>query len=279
VTESTGLHSATAAPEPVPAGIDTNTPAISRVYDYLLGGKHNYDVDRQASQAMIDAVSETPLLAKANRAFVRRAVEFLVGEAGIKQILDIGSGLPTAGNVHEIAQSIDPNVRVAYVDKDPIVLAYGRALLSTDDNTTVVTADLRDPDGIFGNADVRRLIDTSERFAVLLGGVMMHLEDDEDPIGIAARIRAHLTSGGYLVHCGCADPGDPRAKELNRIFAETHMGTRCFRPVDEQLVYFDGLELIEPGFVPANTWRPSPDFPEPDNPAHAMLVAGIGRKP
>lgn len=279
MTESTGLHSATAAPEPVPGGIDTNTPAISRVYDYLLGGKHNYDVDRQASQAMIDAVSETPLLAKANRAFVRRAVEFLVGEAGIKQILDIGSGLPTAGNVHEIAQSIDPTVRVAYVDKDPIVLAYGRALLSTDDNTTVVTADLRDPDGIFGNADVRRLIDPIDPFAVLLGGVMMHLEDEDDPAGIAARIRAHLPSGGYLMHCGCADPGDPRAKELNRIFAETHMGTRCFRPVAEQLAYFDGLELIEPGFVPANRWRPSPDFPEPDNPAHAMLVAGIGRKP
>ena len=279
MTESAGQRSSTATPEPVPADIDTNTPAISRVYDYLLGGKHNYDVDREASQAMIDAVSETPLLARANRSFVRRAVQYLVGEAGITQILDIGSGLPTAGNVHEIAQEIEPNVRVAYVDKDPIVLAYGRALLSTDDNTTVTTADLRNPDGIFEDAEVRRLIDTDVPFAVLLGGVMMHLEDDEDPSGVAARIRAHLPSGGYLVHCGCADPGDPRAKELNRIFAETHMGSRCFRPVEEQLVYFDGLELIEPGFVPANKWRPSPDFPDPDNPAHAMLVGGIGRKP
>jgi hypothetical protein len=279
VTDSADQPRSTTTQEAAPADIDTNTPAISRVYDYLLGGKHNYDVDRAASQAMIDAVAETPLLARANRTFVRRAVEYLVGEAGIGQILDIGSGLPTAGNVHEIAQAIDPSVRVAYVDKDPIVLAYGRALLSTDDNTTVITADLRDPDGIFEDPEVRRLIDTDDPFAVLLGGVMMHLEDDEDPAGVAARIRAQLPSGGYLMHCGCADPGDPRAKELNRIFAETGMGTRCFRPVEEQLVYFDGLELVEPGFVPANTWRPHPDFPDPDNPAHAMLVAGIGRKP
>lgn len=279
MTESAGQPGATAAPKPVAEGIDTETPAISRVYDYLLGGKHNYDVDREASQAMIDAVPETPLLASANRAFVRRAVEYLVGEAGIKQILDIGSGLPTVGNVHEIAQKIEPGVRVAYVDKDPIVLAYGRALLDTDDNTTVITADLRRPAEIFADPEVRRLIDTSEPFAVLLGGVMMHLEDEEDPVGVVAYIRDQLPSGGYLMHCGCADPGDPRAKELNRIFAETHMGTRCFRPVEEQAVYFDGLEMVEPGFVPANKWRPSPDFPDPDNPAHAMLVAGIGRKP
>jgi hypothetical protein len=130
---------ATASDEPALAGIDTTTPAISRVYDYLLGGKHNYDVDRAASQAMIDAVPETPLLAQANRSFVRRAVRYLVGEAGITQIIDIGSGLPTAGNVHEVAQEINPNVRVVYVDKDPIVLAYGRALLSSNDNTTVIT--------------------------------------------------------------------------------------------------------------------------------------------
>lgn len=201
------------SPRPAPC-------AISRVYDYLLGGKHHYAVDRDASHAMIEAVPETPLLAKANRSFVRRAVQYLVGEAGIKQIIDIGSGLPTAGNVHEIAQEIDLTVRVVYVDKDPIVLAYGRALLSSNDNTTVITADLR-----------------------------------------------------------CSDPGDPRARELNRIFAKTGMGSRCFRPFDEQLPYFDGLDLVEPGLVACNAWRPSPDFPDPHNPAHPMVIGGVGRKP
>ncbi len=115
---------------------------------------------------------------------------------------------------------------------------------------------------------------------MLLGGVMMHLEDDEDPVGVAARLRARLPSGGYLMHCGCSDPGDdPRAAELNRIFQEFHMGSKCFRTYDEQLRYFDGLDLVEPGFVPANKWRAALDFPDPDNAAHPMLAAGIGRKP
>lgn len=279
MTESADQLVTTASQELVEAVIDTNTAAISRVYDYLLGGKHHYAVDRDVSHAMIEAVPETPLLAKANRSFVRRAVQYLVGEAGIRQIIDIGSGLPTAGNVHEIAQEIDPTVRVVYVDKDPIVLAYGRALLSSNDNTTVITADLRDPDVIFEHPEVRRLIDTSEPFAVLLGGILMHLEDEENPTGVTARIRARLPSGGYLMHSGCSDPGDPRARELNRIFADTGMGSRCFRPFDEQLPYLDGLELIEPGLVACNAWRPSPDFPDPHNPAHPMIIGGIGRKP
>ncbi len=179
------------------------------MYDYLLGGKHSYEVDREACQAMIDAVPETPLLAKANRSFVRRAVRILVGEAGITQIVDIGSGLPTAGNVHEIAQEINPKVRVVYVDKDPIVLAYGRALLSSNDNTTVITADLRDPDAIFEHPEVRRLIDTSEPFAVLLGGVMMHLEDDEDPLGVASPLPRPAAVGRIPDALWLLRPGRP----------------------------------------------------------------------
>ena len=278
MTESADHPATTSSQEPVEAVIDTNTAAISRVYDYLLGGKHHYAVDRDASHAMIEAVPEIPLLARANRCFVRRAVQYLVGEAGIKQVIDIGSGLPTVGNVHEIAHEIDPTVCVVYVDKDPMVLALGRALLSSNDNTTVITADLRDPDAIFEHPDVRRLIDTSEPFAVLLGGVLMHLEDEEDPIGVTARIRARLPSGGYLMHSGCCDPGDPRARELNRIFAETGMGSRCFRPFDGQLPYLAGLDLVEPGLVPCNAWRPNPDFPDPHDPAHHMVIGGIGRK-
>jgi hypothetical protein len=272
-------QAATGGANPSAGVIDTSVPSIARVYDYLLGGKHYYDVDRVASEAMIDAVPETTLLAAANRNFIRRAVRFLVGESGIDQILDIGSGLPTAGNVHEIAQEINPNTRVLYVDKDPIVLANGRALLSANENTVVITADLRDPEAIFENPETQRLLDLSRPLAVILGGILMHIEDEENPHGIVATIRDRLPSGSFLVHSGCADPGEPRARELNQIFYDYNMGSRCFRPTAEQADFLKGLELVEPGLVPCSEWRPSFDFPDPDNPAHRMVIGGIGRKP
>lgn len=273
-------QSAAGAAADTPDGeIDTSVPSIARVYDYLLGGKHFYEVDRVASEAMIDAVPETTLLAAANRSFIRRAVRFLVGEARIDQILDIGSGLPTAGNVHEIAQEINPATRIVYVDKDPIVLANARALLSANENTTVIMGDLRDPEAVFAHAETQRLLDLSRPFAVILGGVLMHIEDEEDPSGIVATIRGHLPSGGYLVVSGCADPGEPRARELNQVFFEYGMGSRCFRPTEEQLGFLTQLDVIEPGLVAANEWRPSFDFPDRDNSAHRMVIGGIGRKP
>ena len=262
-----------------PPMIDTSVPSIARVYDYLLGGKHYYEVDRVASEAMIEAVPETTLMASANRSFIRRAVRFLVGEAGLDQVLDIGSGLPTAGNVHEIAQEINPNTRVVYVDKDPIVLANGRALLSANENTTVIQADLREPETILDDPETQRLIDTTRPFGVILGGVLMHLEDEEEPQRVVDTIRDRLPSGSYLVHSGCCDPGEARARELNQVFYEYGMGSRCFRPVADQASFFDGLELVEPGFVACNQWRPSFDFPDPDNSVHALVVGGIGRKP
>lgn len=275
---SSGQAAAGGSAESSQAVIDTSVPSIARVYDYLLGGKHYYEVDRVASEAMVDAVPETTLLAAANRSFVRRVVRFLVGEAGIDQILDIGSGLPTAGNVHEIAQEINPRTRVVYVDKDPIVLANGRALLSANENTTVIMADLREPAAIFDHPDTQRTLDLSRPFAVILGGILMHIEDEEDPHGIVSVIRDRLPAGGYLVVSGCCDPGEPRATELNQIFFEYQMGSRCFRPVAEQVDYLAGLEVIEPGLVPCSRWRPSFDFPDPDNPAHQMVIGGIGRK-
>jgi len=259
--------------------IDSSTPSIARVYDYLLGGKHYYEVDRVASEAMIDAVPETTLLAAANRSFIRRATRFLVGEAGLDQILDVGSGLPTAGNVHEVAQEINPDIRVVYVDKDPIVLANGRALLTANDNTIVIEGDLREPEAILDHPEVGKLIDFSRPLGVILGGILMHIEDEEDPRGIVATIRERLAPGSYLVHSGCADPGEPRAAELNEVFFQFGMGSRCFRPTAEQAAYLDHLELVEPGLVAANKWRPSYDFPDPDNSAHAMVIGGIGRKP
>ncbi|MFI0468100.1 MULTISPECIES: SAM-dependent methyltransferase [Saccharopolyspora] len=264
-----------------PELVDVNTEEVSiaRVYDYCLGGKDNFAVDRAACEAMMEVVPETPLLAQANRCFLRQAVKYLVGEAGIRQIVDIGSGLPTAGNVHEVAQEIAPETRVLYVDNDPIVLAHGRALLANETTTTVINADLRRPDTIFEHPEAERLIDATEPFAVLLGGILMHLEDEEDPEGVAASIRDRLPSGGYLLVSNTCGTGEPRAQELARVFAESGMGTRCFRTWDEQIRYFDGLELIEPGLVPNNQWRPGGDVPDPQNPAHAMHIGGLARKP
>jgi hypothetical protein len=202
--------------------INTSTPSIARAYDYLLGGKDNFAVDRAASEELKAAAPEITLLAEANRAFIRQVVRYLVGTAGIRQIIDIGSGLPTAGNVHEIAQEIAPETRVVYVDNDPIVLAHGRALLATNENTTMMTADLRWPDEIFDSPRTRRLIDTGEPFAVLLGGILMHLDDEEDPEGTAASIRDRLPSGGYLMISNTCDTGEPRARTPPRLRRQQH---------------------------------------------------------
>ena len=228
---------------------------------------------------MIEAGPETTLLAAANRSFIRRATRFLVGEAKIDQILDIGSGLPSAGNVHEVAQEINPDIHVVYVDKDPIVLANGRALLTANDNTIVIEGDLRDPQAILDHPEVAKLIDFSKPLGVILGGILMHIEDEEDPHAIVTTIRDRIVSGSYIVHSGCANPGEPRAAELNEVFYQFSMGSKCFRPTEEQAAFLDQLEIIEPGLVPANQWRPSYDFPDPENTAHSMVIGGIGRKP
>lgn len=258
--------------------LNTSTPSIARAYDYLLGGKDNFAVDRTASEELKAAAPEITLLAEANRAFIRQVVRYLVGTAGIRQIIDIGSGLPTAGNVHEIAQQIAPETRVVYVDNDPIVLAHGRALLATNDNTTVMTADLRWPDEIFDSAQTHQLVDTTEPFAVLLGGILMHLDDKESPEATAAGIRDRLPPGGYLMISNACDTGETRAHELCRVFADNNMGNRCFRTWQEQIRYFNGLELVEPGLVANNQWRPGTDMPDPNNPAHEWHIGGLGRK-
>ena len=263
---------------PVPRGIDPNTPSIARVYDYVLGGKHHYESDRRAAKSMIEVVPDTPLMARDNRLFLRRAVRYLVGEAGIRQIIDIGSGLPTAGNVHEIAHEADPSVRVVYVDNDPVVLAHGRALLAADPNTTVIVADLRQPDSIFDDPETRELIDLSQPFAVLTASILQHLADAEDPEGVARALRARLPSGGYLLSANFLSGDDPRAPELERAFLEGGLGTGRFRTREEQLRYFDGLELVDPGFVYVNDWRPDGQTPT-DSPVYRLYAGGVARKP
>lgn len=261
---------------PAPYDVDFSRASIARVYDYLLGGKEHLEVDRRAADAMRNVVPEVAEIAKDNRCFLRRGVKYLVRDAGIRQIVDIGSGLPSDGNVNEVAHAIDASVRVAYVDNDPVVLAHARALLATDEHTEVVTADLRSPESLFEKVAALGLLDLDRPFAVLLSGVVHHLSDDDDPGRIVAAVRERLSPGSYLLFSHFLDDGESRASALERAFLHGGLGSGRFRTWEELRAYFDGLELVEPGLVYANDWRPD-EFTHVDNPVHTLYAGGIGR--
>ncbi|MEW9551725.1 SAM-dependent methyltransferase [Nonomuraea sp. NPDC050783] len=270
--------------ERAPRGIDTTRPSVSRVYDFILGGKDNYAVDREAARRAMEVAPDAPEAARANREFLGRVVRFLAGEAGIRQFLDLGSGLPTQGNVHEIAQSVAPGARVVYVDHDPIVLVHGRALLAVDDTTTVVEADLLDPQAILHSPEVRRLIDFDRPVGLLMFGILHHLADDHDPGGITRRLMERLAPGSYLAISHFHNPGpalpevSQQAYSAERIFNDT-MGTGRWRFRDEILAYFDGLELLEPGLVPLPEWRPDGQGQAKPGITYHTFVGGVARKP
>ncbi|XVQ86238.1 SAM-dependent methyltransferase [Microbispora siamensis] len=266
------------------ARIDTSKPSIARVYDFFLGGKDNFAIDRQVGEATLRIAPDAPAAGRANRAFLRRVVRHLAAEAGIRQFLDIGSGLPTQGNVHEVAQAVAPRARVVYVDNDPIVLVHGRALLATNGSTRVFEADIRDPEAILGHPGIRALIDFDQPVALLLFAILHHLNDHEDPQGIAARFRDALPSGSYLAlsHFHNPGPGMPevsaQATSAEKLFNE-NLGTGRWRSRDEILAFFGDLPLLEPGLVPLAEWRPDPDeFVEPGITYHTF-VGGVAHKP
>jgi hypothetical protein len=257
--------------------IDITVPSVARIYDYVLGGKENFESDRAAARGLLRSLPEAAQPARENRAFLRRAVRYLVADAGIRQILDIGSGLPTEGNVHEVAQAIDPSVHVVYVDVDPIVLAHGRALLARSPHTTVVTADVREPDSIFADPHVLDLIDPTRPFAILLGGVLHHLPDADDPVGVVDDLVARLPVGGHLLISNFLGGDHPRSRELEQAFRQNRISAARFRTWPEQRRFFAGLEMVEPGLVYVNDWRPDADTPT-DSAVHTLHVAGVGRK-
>jgi O-methyltransferase involved in polyketide biosynthesis len=257
-------------------GIDTTRPHVARMYDYYLGGKDNFAVDREAVAAVEQAMPEVRQLARENRAFLRRAVRFMVSQ-GIRQFVDIGAGLPTAGNTHEVAQTAAPDARVAYVDNDPIVLAHGRALLATDDLTTVVTADLREPETVFAHDDVRQLIDFNRPVGVLLIAMTHFLRDDErEPVmGV---LRDHLAPGSFLAATHVTVDNHPREASEGVEAAYRRTPTPIFfRTHDEIAPFFSGFDLVEPGLVTIDGWRPDAQDPTPA--PTGWLLGGVGRKP
>jgi hypothetical protein len=258
---------------------DVSRPNVARVYDYLLGGKDNFAADRELGEKIKEALPGVRLGVEQQRAVLRRAVRFLVGEAGIRQIIDIGSGLPTAGNVHEVAHDVDPSVRVIYVDNDPIVLAHARALMANNQTTFVIEGDVRRPAEILDHPDLKHLIDLSQPVGLLLCGILHHILDEEDPAGITACYRAALPSGSYVLIHHLVDIGDHQAAAAQAELRQG-MGRGQFRKIEEIEQFFDGLELVEPGIVSPVDWRPEPDTPpRAAHPNLRLAVVGVARKP
>ncbi|HXW45251.1 MAG TPA: SAM-dependent methyltransferase [Streptosporangiaceae bacterium] len=268
------------APEPGSAGapdFDTSVAHIARVYNYWLGGKDNFAADRAAAEQAMAAYPDIALSARANRAFLRRAVYFLAGEAGIRQFLDIGTGIPSANNTHEVAQAVAPESRIVYVDKDPVVLAHARALLTSSPQgaTDYIDADLRATGAIL--AEAARTLDFSRPVAIMLMAILQHIGDEDDPYAVVRDLIAAVPPGSYLALSHPAADIEPEkladlASRLNQMMAQrTTVRTRA-----EVALFFDGLDLAEPGIVNVPQWRPA-STEEASSPA--ALWCGVARKP
>jgi SAM-dependent methyltransferase len=261
-----------------PGNVDIARPSVARVYDFYLGGSHNFEADRQMARKIIDLAPDTVAVARANRAFLRRAVRFCIA-AGVRQFLDIGSGIPTAGNVHDIAQQLDPQARVVYVDIDPVAVAHSTAILTGNDNATVIHADVRDVDAILGHPGCRRLLDFSAPLAVLLVSVMHFIPDADDPAGILRRIRRAVVPGSYLVfsQASLAGVDEDRLHAAKQLYARTATEL-SLRPEADIVAMLDGWRLVEPGLTYLSMWRPeSPQDVAPDA-DRSVFLAGVGRK-
>jgi O-methyltransferase involved in polyketide biosynthesis len=258
-------------------GIDTTTPNVARIYDYLLGGKDNFAADREAAGQLVAAIPDVAAIARDNRSFLGRVVRYLTGQAGVRQLLDLGSGLPTQANVHELAQGVAPDVRVVYVDNDPVVASHGRALLSARDRVAMVLADLRDPASVWQHPDVAGLLDRTQPVGVLCTSTLHFVADADEPHQIIAQYRDRMAPGSYLaITHGTmeADPAGERDKAAGvyrQASSQLHV-----RPLADVRRFFDGFELVEPGLVWITEWRPEPGT-RPTGRAQSMRGA-VGRR-
>lgn len=264
-----------------PPGIDVDTPSAARVYDYALGGAHNFAADRATAAALFSALpgDDAVVVARANRAFLQRAVRYCCAQ-GVRQFLDLGSGIPTVGNVHEIAQQMDPACRVVYVDNDPVSVATTRHMLEEVPNTAIVDADMRDVSAVLGAEETRRVLDFSKPVAVMMAAVLHYVSYEDDAVAIVSRYRSVLVPGSFLAISHTTD--DPRpevAAKIKKIFEETSTPV-THRTQEEVAAFFEGLELIEPGVVWTPQWRPDDESgPGYDEPGRSAAFAAVGRVP
>jgi SAM-dependent methyltransferase len=256
--------------------LDKSIPNIARMYDYMLGGRENFQADRDAAESLFRVLPEVRRTVRDNRAFLSRVVRYL-SEQGISQFLDIGSGLPTQENVHEVAHRSNPRAKVAYVDRDPIVVSHGNALLAKSDRVIVVQADFRQAEALLNRPEIRAHFDFAQPIAVLLLQVLHFVSDDEDPAGIMATLKDALCPGSYLVIAHVSGDHVPNDVHNRALAAYRRSNDLWPRSKDAIQRMFDGFDLIGPGLTPEHAWCPGPDgMPERPMPTG---WAGVGRKP
>jgi S-adenosyl methyltransferase len=264
-------------PDWVPDGVEVTVPNAARMYDYALGGYHNFAVDREFVERVEKSMPGAIAIGHANRAFVGRSVRWLVA-AGVRQFLDIGSGIPTLGNVHEVAQFAAPESRVIYVDIDPVAVAHSQVILADNPLAGVVQADLRRPADILYHPEVMRLLDFSQPVAILLNAVLHFLPDSDDPAAILAQIKEAIVAGSYIAMTHgteIKERADEQA-EVNHLYESTPTSV-TFRDADQVAHLYSGMELVDPGIVIVTEWHPDPE--ESDDPVQPAVLAVIGRKP
>jgi SAM-dependent methyltransferase len=262
-----------------PPGIDLSVPSVSRIYDYYLGGSHNFEVDREAARRAMEFMPGLPKIMQANRAFMRRAVRHAVAE-GVTQFLDIGSGIPTFGNVHEVALAAAPDARVVYVDHDPVAVAHSKAVLAGEERVDIAAADLRKPRDVLHSPPVARLLDLDRPVALLLVAVLHFLEDSDRPYEAVEELREALAPGSLLILTHASFEGIPVPEEQAGGTVGVYRDIRnplVMRSRDQVARFFDGFEMVEPGLVSMPHWRPETP-PEQEDPYAFSGFAGVGRK-
>ncbi len=264
----------------IPTEVDLDRPSVARIYDYMLGGYHNFEVDRQAGDKFAALFPDLALTAQVNRAFLRRAATF-ISQQGVDQFLDLGSGIPTVGNVHEIVRQVNPDARVVYVDIEPVAIAHANAMLADDPGAAAILADARRANEILNHPVTRELIDFSRPVGLIAVALLHYIPDDDEANQLMQTFKDALPSGSYMiigVWTYDDAPPDVLAK-YQQIARELPLPGKP-RPYDTVLHYFDGFELLEPGLVHGPNWRPEgPDDPLLDDPERGVNWVGVGRKP
>jgi hypothetical protein len=253
-------------------------PSAARIYDYLLGGKDNYPADREVARSLIAKLPNVRIAVQWNRAYLQRVIRYLVGEAKICQLIDIGAGLPTAGNTHELAHEVNPESRVVYVDHDPVVLAHCRDMLQGLPNVAIIEHEFSQPDKILADADLPGLIDFSQPVGIMLLSILHFIPDSDDPAGVIARLLASFPSGSHVAISHGTPDAVPAVNDVERDFDKATEQARV-RTRAEVLRLVDGLDIVPPGLVWLPEWRPDPGTPMPENAAESYYCAVVARKP